>query len=86
MIAAKQDILKRLNDVEGCIDDIRTMGEDGQSCVGIPRRTLAVRAARGASEKLGAPLVERHVRGYVQEGIKAGRETKVIGELVQLCN
>ncbi len=83
MRAEKQDVLKRLNYIEGHIGGIRKMVEDDQYCVDILRQTYAVRKA---IEKLEAMILEGHLHGCVPEGIKAGREDAVIEELVQLYN
>ena len=83
MRAEKQDVLKRLNYIEGHIGGIRKMVEDDQYCVDILRQTYAVRKA---IEKLEAMILEGHLHGCVPEGIKTGREDAVIEELVQLYN
>ena len=81
MRAEKQDVLKRLNYIEGHIGGIRKMVEDDQYCVDILRQTYAVRKA---IEKLEALILEGHLHGCVPEGIRSGDGEKVIEELVQL--
>ena len=83
MRADKQDVLKRLNYIEGHLGGIRKMVEEDQYCVDILRQTYAVRKA---IEKLEALVLENHLHGCVPEGIKDGREDEVIAELVQLYN
>ena len=83
MRAEKQDVLKRLNYIEGHLGGIRKMVEDDAYCVDILRQTYAVRKA---IEKMEALLLEGHLHGCVPEGIKQGREVAVIAELVQLYN
>ncbi len=83
MRAEKQDVLKRLNYIEGHLGGIRKMVEEDQYCVDILRQTYAVRKA---IEKLEALVLEDHLHGCVPEGIKGGREEAVIEELVQLYN
>jgi CsoR family transcriptional regulator, copper-sensing transcriptional repressor len=83
MRAAKTDILKRLNYIEGHLGGIRKMVEDDTYCVDILRQTYAVRKA---IEKMEALLLEGHLHGCVPEGIKEGREEEVVAELVQLYN
>ncbi len=83
MRAEKQDVLKRLNYIEGHLGGIRKMVEENQYCVDILRQTYAVRKA---IEKLEALILEDHLHGCVPEGIKGGREEAVIEELVQLYN
>ena len=83
MQADKTDVLKRLNYIEGHLGGIRKMVENDEYCVDILRQTYAVRKA---IEKLEALMVENHLQSCVPEGIKEGRETEVIEELVQLYN
>jgi DNA-binding FrmR family transcriptional regulator len=83
MRAEKQDVLKRLNYIEGHLGGIRKMVEEDKYCVEILRQTFAVRKA---IEKLEALMLEQHLHHCVPEGIKEGRETQVIDELVQLYN
>ncbi len=83
MRADKNDILKRLNYIEGHIGGIRRMVEEDQYCVDILRQTYAVRKA---IEKLEAVVLENHLHGCVAEGIREGRDEAVIDELMQLYN
>lgn len=83
MQADKQDVLKRLNYIEGHLGGIRKMIEEDKYCVDILRQTYAVRKA---IEKLEAIILEKHLQTCVPEGITSGREEAVIAELVQLYN
>lgn len=83
MQANKQDVLKRLNYIEGHLGGIRKMIEEDKYCVDILRQTYAVRKA---IEKLEALLVEGHLHTCVPEGIANGNSEKIIEELVQLYN
>jgi DNA-binding FrmR family transcriptional regulator len=83
MQANKQDVLKRLNYIEGHLGGIRKMIEDDKYCVDILRQTYAVRKA---IEKLEGLLVEGHLHHCVPEGIAQGRGEAIIDELVQLYN
>lgn len=83
MQADKQDVLKRLNYIEGHLGGIRKMVEGDQYCVDILRQTYAVRKA---IEKMESLILENHLHGCVPDGIKNGREKEVIEELVQLYN
>jgi DNA-binding FrmR family transcriptional regulator len=83
MQANKQDVLKRLNYIEGHLGGIRKMVEEDKYCVDILRQTYAVRKA---IEKLESILVEGHLHGCVPEGIAAGNGEAIIEELVQLYN
>ena len=83
MQADKQEVLKRLNYIEGHLGGIRKMIEEDKYCVDILRQTYAVRKA---IEKLEALILEGHLHTCVPEGIKGDREAQVIEELVQLYN
>src|SRR3989440_5568241 len=83
MQADKQEVLKRLNYIEGHLGGIRKMIEEDKYCVDILRQTYAVRKA---IEKLEGLLVESHLHTCVPEGIASGRSDAVIDELVQLYN
>ena len=83
MQADKQDVLKRLNYIEGHLNGIRKMVNDDQYCVDILRQTYAVRKA---IEKLEMLILENHLHSCVPEGIREGREEAVVAELVQLYN
>lgn len=83
MRADKQDVLKRLNYIEGHIGGVRKMVDEDQYCVDILRQTYAVRKA---IEKLESLILENHLHGCVAEGIKEGRDQEVIDELMQLYN
>lgn len=83
MRAEKQEVLKRLNYIEGHLGGIRRMVEEDQYCVDVLRQTFAVRKAL---EKLEALILEGHLEGCVTEGIRNGNAETVIAELVQLYN
>lgn len=83
MRADKQDVLKRLNYIEGHLSGIRKMVSEDQYCVDILRQTYAVRKA---IEKMEMLILADHLHSCVPEGIREGREEAVIDELVQLYN
>jgi len=83
MHADRQEVLKRLNYIDGHLGGIRKMIEDDKYCVDILRQTYAVRKA---IEKLEGLLVEAHLHTCVPDGIAEGRGDKIIEELVQLYN
>jgi DNA-binding FrmR family transcriptional regulator len=83
MQANKQDVLKRLNYIEGHLGGIRKMVEEDKYCVDILRQTYAVRKA---IEKLESIVLEGHLHGCVPEGIADGNGDAIIEELVQLYN
>jgi DNA-binding FrmR family transcriptional regulator len=83
MRADKQEVLKRLNYIEGHLGGIRRMIEDDKYCVDILRQTYAVRKA---IEKLEGLIVEDHLHMCVPESIAQGKGDEIVHELVQLYN
>jgi DNA-binding FrmR family transcriptional regulator len=81
MRAEKQEVIKRLNYIEGHLNGIRKMVEEDKYCVDILRQTYAVRKS---IEKLEALILENHLHTCVPEGIQSGKAETVIDELVQL--
>ena len=79
--AAKPDILRRLNYIDGHLQGVRRMIEEDKYCIDVLKQTYAVRRA---IEKLEGLILENHLQGCVVEGIKEGREDAVIGELLDL--
>ena len=78
---AKQNALKRLKYIEGHLGGVRRMIEQDTYCVDVLKQTFAVRRS---IQKLESVLVEGHLHGCVIEGVKAGREEDVLGELLEL--
>jgi DNA-binding FrmR family transcriptional regulator len=83
MRAEKQEVIKRLNYIEGHLKGIRKMVDEDKYCVDILRQTYAVRKA---IEKLESLILENHLQTCVPEGITSGKADIVIDELVQLYN
>lgn len=79
----KEEALKRLNYVEGHLAGIRRMIQEEKYCVDVLRQTYAVRRAL---QKIEALLLEGHLHTCVVEGIRDGRESDVLTELVELYN
>ena len=83
MQADKQDVLKRLNYIEGHLNGIHKMIEEDKYCVDVLRQTYAVRKA---IEKMEALILEKHLQTCVPDGMADGRQDAVIEELMQLYN
>jgi DNA-binding FrmR family transcriptional regulator len=77
----RQDVLKRLNYIDGHLAGIRRMIEEDKYCPEILKQTFAVRRA---IEKLEAIILEGHLHTCVIEGIRDGREDAVVSELLEL--
>lgn len=83
MRADKQEVLKRLNYIEGHLGGIRKMIQEDKYCIDILRQTYAVRKA---IEKLEGLIVEDHLHVCIPENFAQGKGDEVIDELVQLYN
>ena len=79
----REDVLKRLNYIDGHLAGIRRMIEEDKYCPEILKQTFAVRRA---IEKMEALILEGHLHTCVATGIRDGREDDVISELMGLYN
>ena len=77
----RQDVLKRLNYIEGHLRGIRTMIEEDKYCPEVLKQTYAVRRA---IEKMEGMMLDGHLHHCVVEGIRDGRQEQVIKELLEL--
>ena len=77
----RQDVLKRLNYIEGHLRGIRGMIEEDKYCPDVLKQTFAVRRA---IEKMETMMLDGHLHHCVVEGIRDGREEQVISELLEL--
>ena len=69
---------KRLAYIEGHLNGVRKMIEDDRYCIDVLKQMHAIRKA---IEKLETLLLEGHLKTCVVEGIKGGREHKIVEEL-----
>ena len=83
MRAEKQDILRRINYIEGHLNGIRKTIIEDKCCLDVLRQTYAVRKA---IEKLEAILLENHLHSCFPESTSNGSPEAMIEELVQLYN
>ncbi len=81
MKTPKEEALKRLNYIEGHLRGIRKMVEEDAYCVDILKQTYAVQRALS---KFDGVLLSGHIEHCVPEGIRAGRDEQVLGELNEL--
>lgn len=77
----RADVLKRLAFIDGHLDGIRRMVEADKYCVDVLKQTYAVRRA---IDKLESIMLAGHLETCVVNGIRDGRESAVLGELVEL--
>lgn len=77
----REQVMKRLNYIEGHLAGIRRMIEEDTYCVDVLKQTYAVRRA---IEKMEGLMLDGHLHTCVVEGIRDGREDAVVGELLEL--
>jgi len=77
----REDVLKRLNYIDGHLAGVRRMIEEDKYCPEILKQTFAVRRA---IEKMEAIILEGHLHTCVIDGIKNGREEQVMQEMLEL--
>jgi DNA-binding FrmR family transcriptional regulator len=77
----REDVLKRLNYIEGHLTGVRRMIEEGKYCPEILKQTFAVRRA---IEKMEAIILEGHLHTCVIDGVKNGREEQMVQEMLEL--
>lgn len=82
----KQDIIKRLNRIEGQVKGIQKMVEDERYCVDV---LIQISAIKSAINKVGNIILENHIKGCVSNSIKNGdsaQSEEVISELMSTIN
>ena len=77
----REDVLKRLNYIDGHLAGVRRMIEEDKYCPEILKQTFAVRRA---IEKMEAIILEGHLHTCVIEGVKNGREEQMVQEMLEL--
>lgn len=80
----KDAVLKRLSRLNGQVQGVARMVEEGRYCVDILNQTAAIRSALRAVERL---VIEDHARTCMEEAIVAGdqeRQRVMFQEIVGL--
>lgn len=73
-----QNLLSRLNRIEGQVRGVRSMVESDRYCVDILTQVSAIQSALNAFNK---ELLAQHIKSCVVDDIRAGKE-EVVDELV----
>ena len=79
-------ILKRLSRLNGQVQGVSRMVEDGRYCVDILNQTAAIRSALRGVERL---LIEDHARRCMEDAIQSGdqdRQRVMFREVVELMD
>ena len=77
--ACKEDVLKRLNRIEGQVKGIHRMVEEDKGCVEVLTQIAAVKAA---INKVGGIILENHSRSCVQNALQSQNKEQVMEELI----
>ncbi len=77
----KQELLRRLNRIEGQVRGVAQMIEADRYCIDVLTQLAAIRSALDATA-LG--LTENHVHHCVSGAIEAGHGTAAVDELMQV--
>ncbi len=70
----KDNILRRLNRIEGQIRGISRMLEEDRYCVEVLQQIASMQSAADAVAMI---LLENHVKGCVADGLRSGNEERV---------
>jgi CsoR family transcriptional regulator, copper-sensing transcriptional repressor len=78
-MASKDDILKRLNRIEGQVKGIQRMIEEEKTCVDILTQVAAIRAA---INKVGGLILEKHSKECMRNSLNSENKEQVLDELI----
>lgn len=78
----KEDLLVRLNRIEGQTRGVKNMIENEKYCVDILTQIVAV---RGALKKVALKVLQEHINGCVQSSLQNNDE-EIIDELLNVIN
>ncbi len=82
----KRRALGRLRRIEGQVQGVRRMVEEGKACADI---MLQISAIRGALEQVSKLLVAQHIETCVIDRVRAGSDrerTRKIAEVIDVCS
>ena len=82
----KHRALARLRRIEGQIQGVRRMVEEGKYCVDI---MLQISAIQGALEQVSKLLMAQHIETCVMDSVKAGSDrerSRKIAEVIEVCS
>jgi CsoR family transcriptional regulator, copper-sensing transcriptional repressor len=79
----KQQLQARLRRIEGQVRGVARMIEQDQYCVDVVTQVAAIQAAL---DKVSLGLLDGHIRGCVQDEIRAGGGDAMVDELLQVMD
>jgi len=78
----REDLLVRLNRIEGQTRGVKKMIDNEKYCVDILTQIVAV---RGALKKVAIKVLQEHINGCVQRSLK-NEDEEIIDELLDVVN
>lgn len=81
MQAERQNVINRLNRIEGQVKGIRKMIEEEQSCAEILMQIAAVKAA---VSNVGTLVFQTHFRHCLEQAVSQGEGTDFIDEVMKM--
>ena len=76
---SKEDLIRRLNKIEGQVKGIQRMVNEDKYCVDV---LIQVAAVRAAINRVGTIVFEHHSRGCIREAVESSDQETAIEELV----
>lgn len=77
-LTEEQDLLKRLNRIEGQVRGVKAMVEEERYCVDILNQVSAIQAALNSFSR---HLLSNHIKTCVVDDIEAGKSEEAVEEL-----
>ncbi|MDW7651077.1 MAG: metal-sensitive transcriptional regulator [Bacillota bacterium] len=77
----RQNIINRLNRIEGQVKGVRKMIEEEQQCTDI---LMQIAAVKSAVNKVGTLVFQTHFRHCLYEAIHEDRDTEFIDEVMNM--
>ncbi|MFZ3131327.1 MAG: metal-sensitive transcriptional regulator [Desulfosporosinus sp.] len=76
---SKEDLIRRLNKIEGQVKGIQRMVNEDKYCVDV---LIQVAAVRAAINRVGTIVFEHHSRGCIRKAVESSDQEAAIEELV----
>ena len=77
----RQNIINRLNRIEGQVKGIRKMVEEEQSCAEVMMQIAAVKAA---VNRVGTVMFETHFRDCLEKAIREGEDLDFVDDVMKM--
>ncbi|MHB1418150.1 MAG: metal-sensitive transcriptional regulator [Bacillota bacterium] len=78
---SKDDLLRRLNKIEGQVKGVQRMVNEDKYCVEV---LIQIAAIRAAISKVGMIIFEHHTRGCLRNALDTDRKDEMVEELIDV--